>query len=170
MSECLQNRRNFFKTFLLGSIASVSALALLPQEALSEESDIDLGKVPPKVRSAADKEVPGAKWTTASKDEEEGEVFYELEGTDSKGRDVTVDVTAAGEVEEVSTDIPFKEVPAAVMAALKAKMPRFDATGVTEKNLGGDVEGYEFEGMRPKDKEEIYVYVSTDGKTIEIED
>jgi hypothetical protein len=169
MSELLQNRRNFIKTFLLGSIAGTSVLAFLPQEALSEEKDIDLEKVPPKVRSAADKAVPGAKWTGAIKEEDESEVIYELEGTDGKGQDVTVEVTASGEVEGITTEISLQEVPVVVMTALQKKMPHFKATSVTELREDGEVDSYTFEGKRPKDKEEIDVYVSADGETIEIE-
>lgn len=168
MHESLPSRRNFFKTLLVGSAAGASLLAIGPADALA--ADVDLKALPPKVRAAADKAVPGAKWTGASKDEDGGEVTYSLEGTDSKGRDVTVEVSAAGEVEEVMTEIPLAEVPATVMAALKAKMPKFEIAGAVAMSQGGAVDGYEFDGKRPKDKEEITVYVSADGKTIEIED
>lgn len=131
---------------------------------------IDLAKLPAKVRKAADAAVPGAKWEEAHKDTEEGVVIYELDGTNARGRDVTVMVTAEGKVTEVETELPLTEVPQLVRDALKAKMPRFKITAAFEIREEGKVTSYDFEGKRPKDKEEITVSVSVDGKTIEIED
>jgi len=127
--------------------------------------DIAMSKVPAAVKKAAEKAVPGGKWESAS-----SETIYELEGKDGKGRAVVVEVTDDGEVNEVSTELPVKEVPEVVLSALKAKMPRFKIETVFESKQDGKVAGYSFEGKRPKDKEEIGVFVSPDGKTIEIDD
>ena len=127
--------------------------------------DLPMNKVPANVRKAAEKEVPGGKWESAS-----SQVIYELEGTDAKGRAVTVEVDDEGEVGDVSTELAVKEVPETVLSALKAKMPRFKIETVFESKQNGKVAGYSFEGKRPKDKEEIGVFVSPDGKTIEIDE
>jgi hypothetical protein len=127
--------------------------------------DLAMSKVPPTVKKAAEKAVPGGKWESAS-----SETIYELEGKDAKGRAVVVEVSDDGEVNEVSTELPVKEVPDAVLSALKAKMPRFKIETVFESKQEGQVAGYSFEGKRPKDKEEIGVFVSPDGKTIEIDE
>ena len=127
--------------------------------------DIAMAKVPAAVKKAAEKAVPGGKWESAF-----SETIYELEGTDGKGRAVVVEVSDDGEVNEVNTELPIKEVPETVMTALKSKMPRFKIETVFESKQGGKIAGYSFEGKRPRDKEEIGVFVSPDGKTIEIDD
>jgi hypothetical protein len=39
-----------------------------------------------------------------------------------------------------------------------------------EISQDGKVESYDFEGRRPKDKDDIIISVSADGKTVEIDD
>jgi hypothetical protein len=133
------------------------------------QDEIDLAKVPPKVRKAAEKAVSGVKWTSAYKHTDEGEVTFELEGTDAKGRTVTVDIGADGKVGEVATEIAAKEVPKPVTDAVKSFLPGFKASSVFEIREEGKVVGYESEGKRPQDKEEFTVFVSSDGKRIEID-
>jgi hypothetical protein len=49
-------------------------------------------------------------------------------------------------------------------------MPRFKPAAAFEVTEDGKVSRYEIEGRRPKDKEDISLSVSPDGKTIEIND
>ena len=79
-------------------------------------------------------------------------------------------MSADGKTVEVAIVLPLKEVPAKVAAALKDKMPRFKATDAYEIHRKGKLAGYEFDGRRPKDKEDVTVFVSPDGKTVEIDD
>ena len=127
--------------------------------------DITLSKVPAAVKKAADASVPGAKWESAF-----SQVVYELEGVNAKGRAVVVEVTDEGEVNDVSTELPIKEIPEAVVSALKAKKPKFKATTAFESKQNGKVVGYSIEGKRPRDKEDIGVFVSPDGKTVEVDE
>jgi hypothetical protein len=162
------NRRRLLFVLSAGGLASAR---LLPgdREAKAADDEIDLAKVPVKVKEAAAKAVPRAQWTSASKSEDEGEVIYELEGSDAAQRYVWVEVTAKGVVNEVQTEIPFREVPAVVRAALKGKLPRFKATTTYEARQQGKVVRYDFEGKRPRDREEIGVSISADGKEVEID-
>ena len=140
--------------------------AMMEMEAsVARGDDIEVAKVPSSVRKAVDKAVPGAKWENAY-----SEMTYELEGRDGKGRAVVVEVTDDGEVNDVSTEIPIKEMPEAVVAAFKSKMPRFKASAVYESRHKGRVVGYSVEGRRPKDKNDIGLFVSPDGKTVEIDE
>jgi hypothetical protein len=95
---------------------------------------------------------------------------FEVGGVYSKDKQVIIEVTAEGEIGEMEKEIPLADVPKLVTAALKAKMPRFQAATVFELSEEGAVAGYIFEGRRPRDKTAIDVFVSTDGKEIEIED
>jgi hypothetical protein len=151
---------------ILDLLGELQMNGMLEMEAnVARGDDIEVAKVPASVRKAVDKAVPGAKWESAY-----SEMIYELEGRDGKGRAVVVEVTDEGEVNDVSTEIPIKEVPEAVVAAFKAKMPRFKVTTVYESRQKGKVVGYSVEGRRPKDKDDVGLFVSPDGKTVEIDD
>lgn len=151
-------------------VAAAVALALGAAPARGDDDEVPLAKVPAVVRKAADAAVAGAKWSAAYTDRDDSGVIYELDGTDAKGRDVIVEITAAGKVREIETEIPIRDVPAGVQKALKAKFPRFVATASYEVVREGKVAGFAFEGRRPRDKEDIDVFVSVDGKTVEIEE
>lgn len=164
------NRRQMLQGIGAGAIALAGLTPRIARAADDEEEEILLAKVPEVVRKGADKAVPGAKWAAAYLVKEDDEKLYELEGKDSKGRDVVATITPEGTVEDVTTEIPLKEVPESVKEALKGKMPRFKPTTAYEISEEGKVTGYDFEGRRPKDKHDISVYVSADGKTIEIDE
>lgn len=134
------------------------------------DDEIPLAKVPANVKEAASKALPGAKWTGATKWDEGGKTIYELEGEDATKTYVWVDVTSDAKINEVGSQVGFAKVPSVATAALKAKMRRFKATAVYEARLDGKVIRYDFEGKRPRDKEDITVSVSPDGKTVEIDE
>lgn len=120
-------------------------------------------EVPSVVKEAADKAVPGAKWESA-------DVTYQLEGKDGKGRTVTIELESDGDVVEIETEISEREVPSAVMKALKAKYPKFSIATILELKHEGKVSGYQFEGKRPSGKEEVTILVSADGKSVDLSD
>jgi hypothetical protein len=95
---------------------------------------------------------------------------FEVGGVHAKDKQVIIEVTAEGEIGDMEKEIALSDVPRDVAAALKAKMPRFQAKTVFEYSEDGTVTGYVFEGKRPRDKAAIDVFVSADGKEIEIED
>jgi hypothetical protein len=164
--------RRYLLRGLAGSGLALALTSRLPAARAADDDDeeLKLADVPAAIRAAADKAVTGAKWTAAYRYKEEGETFYDLEGTDSKKRAVTVVLTAAGKVEEVETEIKPAEAPEVVREALKAKYPRFKVKTAYEISQDGKVESYDFEGRRPKDKDDIIISVSADGKTVEIDD
>jgi hypothetical protein len=171
MDEAPQGRRGFMQVLTAGALAA----AALPGAgrvlgAPPDEHEIDLKNVPAHVKTAASKAAPHVQWKTAYKSDVDGEVMYELEGMDHKKRDVTVILNAEGKVEEIETEIPVKEVPAPVMAALKAKMPNLEIVAVTEIQEGKKIVAYDFEGTQPSSDKPIGVYVSADGKTVKLED
>jgi hypothetical protein len=129
------------------------------------DDELSLDDVPAEVKKAASQSAPGSKWSSAS-----SQTIYELEGTNAKGRSVFVEVTDEGEVTDVSTEIPLKEVPDVIVTAFKAKHPRFQVSTIFESRLKGKVVGYSVEGRRPNDKEDIGLFVSADGKSIEIDE
>jgi hypothetical protein len=162
------NRRRIVFALAAGSFAA--GLRLPGETAAGATDESDLAKVPAKVKEAASKAVPGARWTGASRNSEDGAVTYELEGQDSDDNDVWVELTADARVNEVGTEIDSDQVPAVVTAALKKRFPRFATSENYAVRQGGKVIRYDFDGKRPRDKEEVTVSVSPDGKTVEIED
>ena len=168
MADAFLSRRQVLRALTGGGLAA-GLLAGAAARAADDDDEIDLAKVPAKVKEAASKAVPHAKWESASKSVEDGETTYTLEGTDAKGRSVSVDVEEDGTVDEVQTEVPMNQVPRLVQRALKAKQPRFKATTVYEVREEGKVTRYDFEGKRPADKDDITVTVSSDGKEVEVE-
>jgi hypothetical protein len=168
----MTDRRKFLGTLGFGGMAACVLFgrsAAQPPPADEEEEEIDLKKVPSVVRKAADKAVPKAKWIMALRIKDEDGEIYMLEGTNSKGRDVTIEVTSEGEVEKIETEITLKEVPKVVLRALADQVPKFKATAVFSIREDDEL-SYQFEGKRPKDKEEITVVISADGKTVEVDE
>ncbi|MEO6807630.1 MAG: PepSY domain-containing protein [Isosphaeraceae bacterium] len=150
-----------------GCVAAWGMIGLLAVPALGDDDLIDLAQVPAVVTQAAAKAVPGARWTSAEKDDEDGKVVYELSGANAKGQVVDVSVTAEGTVLEVETEIALADVPAVVTAALKAKHPKFKPESVESVAKNGKVVAYEFDGDGPNG-EDVEISVSADGKTVNI--
>ena len=156
----------------LGLLVSVLLLAVSrPAVATAGDGpeDVPLDKVPAVVKKAAEKAAPGIIWDEATKETDGKLVVYTLTGENAKMRSVSVEVTAAGKVREVSTEIPLDEVPKAVAAALAKRFPRFKADDVYEVKKGGKVVEYHFDGRRPADTDDVSITVSADGKTVEID-
>jgi hypothetical protein len=154
---------------VLAFVVAIGATVLvgLPASALDDNS-VPLSKVPPAARKAAEKAVPGIKITEAFLDEEEGEKFYELDGTDPQGRDVEVDVTPQGKVLSIAVEIPIRDVPKVVVNALHAKLKGFMITSVMEVKEEGKVVEYAFEGKGAKGKD-LSVSVTADGSEVSID-
>jgi hypothetical protein len=101
---------------------------------------------------------------------DDGDLAYEISGFYQTERKVILAANASGEITESEMEVAVSDVPKTVMSALKAKMPKFRAITVYEVTEDGSVTGYQFEGKRPKDKRSIDVFVSADGKEIDVDD
>lgn len=149
--------------------ASAEDAAKPAEEAIEEE--IPLARVPAVIRKSADAAVPKATWEAAYRCSEEGEITYELEGLDAKGREVVVVLTKDGQVDEIETEIPLRELPEVITTAVKSRWPRFKASSVYEVcKKDGEVIGYDLEGKRPRDKHVIGIFVSADGEDVQIDE
>ena len=133
-------------------IAAVLALAGLfasPARADDDET-IDLSKVPAVVKKAAERAAPGVKWTRATRETENGQTIYELSGTDAEKIEIEVEVTAAGKVIEVETEVQLSEIPKAVIAAARAKYPTFTPTEGEKVVRDGKLYAHDLEGKLDK--------------------
>lgn len=169
MVDRLTNRRRVLFVWAAAGIAVASLLQGRTVLATTDD-EIDLDKVPAKVKEAASKALPKAHWTGASKSVDDGKVTYQLDGEDAAKRYVGVELTADAKVNELQFEIAYAKVPQLVTAALKKKFPRFQVAKSYEARQDNKVIRYDFDGKRPRDKDEISVSVSADGKKIEIDE
>jgi hypothetical protein len=73
-----------------------------------------------------------------------------------------------GEVIEVETAIPLREVPKVALDAFKAEYPHLKATGAESVAEGGQVVAYDI--LTRKDHKSVEYRVSADGKTVKFEE
>ncbi|MDR3632821.1 MAG: hypothetical protein P4L84_03240 [Isosphaeraceae bacterium] len=149
--------------------ALMAGLCITARPALGlDEDEIPLATVPSAVRLAAAKAVPDAKWAKAFKSTEDDETIYELTGSDSKGREIEVELTPAGKVLEIETGLPIADVPQLVRDVLGARAKGIKIDRARAVTQDGKVVAYSFDGRNAKDQS-VEVRVSTDGKAVEIE-
>jgi hypothetical protein len=174
MLKSSHGRRGFLRVLTFGALAPAVLPAAAHAQAKADDVEISLKHVPAHLKDVASKAVPGVHWKTAFKNEEQGEITYEIEGVDPKNREVTVTITADAKVEEIETAITVAETPEVVMKALKARFPRLEIVAITEiqeaHKDGHKIVGFDFEGNHPSDKKTMGIYVSADGKTVHVEE
>lgn len=136
--------------------------------AWSAEEQVAPGKVPAIVRQAADKAVPGVKWTLATRETQGRTVSYELEGVNREDDDVCVTVDSAGRLTEVCIEVDLSEVPRVVKNALRSSMPGIKVREAMSVARNGLIVGYSFDSVLKG--EDLEVYVTADGRSVEIED
>jgi len=131
-----------------------------------------LAALPRKVRDALDRAaetykepLKGIRWSMARVLRRSDHPLYQLQGTNGRGNKIELEVTSAGRVIEVEEHgIPLREVPSAVMEALKARMPKFEPERVEAIYQAERTRPvcYGFEGRDSADRP-VEVYVSADG-------
>ena len=152
----------------LTMIAAASAAAMLSVAAASAQS-VEMSAVPPTVVAVARAAVPGVEWTKAGIDVDIATMtpVYEITGTIG-GRQVEVDVTVTGEIDEIERQVEMSAVPQKAQALLRAYLPQFQPTMVEHSTRKGGRVVYELEGRH--DGREIDVEVGEAGDVIMIND
>lgn len=129
---------------LLSTFATLTLMAAaLPAAQPVAETKITAKDLPAAVRTAFEKQYPGAKILGLSKEVENGATLYEVESIHN-GRNRDVLYKSSGEVVVVEETIPLAEVPGPVQAALKAQFPKAQAVKA-EKLITGSTVEYEFQ-------------------------
>lgn len=134
----------------------------------------DLSNLPQDVRQALDRAaqtypqpLEGATWSRVHAPNSSEHSIYQVRGTNSRGNEIEIEVTAAGRIIEVEErGIRLDEVPAEVVEALKSRLPGANPDRVEAIYQGGHSRpvAYGFEGLDGTGKR-IEVYLSADGKT-----
>lgn len=129
---------------LLSTFATITLLAVaIPAAQPGTETKITGKQLPAAVRTAFEKQYPGAKILGLTREAENGATLYEVESVQN-GRNRDILYKATGEVAVVEETIPMAEVPAAVQAALKAQFPKAQTVKAEKLTTGSTVE-YEFQ-------------------------
>lgn len=157
-------------------IAGGLGLAMLAQRGgHAAAGEVEISKVPAKIRDAALKVVAKAKWSAAEQEQDDDHDAYELTGKDVAGRAVMVHVTAEGKVTECRTEVPLNKVPKEVWRSVAKKFPMFEAMTAyqlrTDDDLRSGDDGelnYEVSGLHAQDLIAILV-VTPDGTISELE-
>ncbi|MEP6706899.1 MAG: PepSY-like domain-containing protein, partial [Pyrinomonadaceae bacterium] len=123
----------------LGLVATI--VSLLSFSAIAQEVKLKKKQVPHAVISAFESAYPQATIRGFAREEENGNVYYEVESVEGQTtRDVLYNLD--GTVAEIEESIPTGDLPANAREALRAKYPRSVITKV-EKITRGDVTEYE---------------------------
>jgi hypothetical protein len=171
MKKQLIHRREALRTVAIGGVAAGVWAAAGPTAVMAKE--IDVAKVPAAITAAADRLLKGAKWTTAYK----GKESYDLDGAETNGTEVSVEVTTDGKVISVDRAVAVKDVPKVATKAATDKIPTFKAEHAYELYDGDDIKdlekaerSYELEGTSGKKKQvhEVTITVTADGKVTEV--
>ena len=157
-----------------GSIGLVAVLGLLlgAPGARAQEAEIPLDQVPKAVMDSAKAKFPGAKMREAAKETEDGKTVYELSMT-HEDRKMDVTFQENGTLVLVETEVPEKDLPAAVAQAVKGKYPSAKADLVESVRKGPElkkaVDYYEFH-LTTADKKTVEVEVDSTGKILKTEE
>jgi len=138
---------------------------------IARGEDIALANLPEIIRNAADKAIPNAKWNKVVKDTDGKDSWYEVSGMDAKGRKICVTVEPNGDIEEIETEIKSQNTPKSVMTALRGRLPNFKITAVYEiRNDQDKIIRYDIDGKRSRDKEDVTISFTVDGKFIKLDE
>jgi hypothetical protein len=146
---------------------SLVLLAAFGVSARADDEKIALDKLPKAVLKSINAKFPGAKLEEASKEVEDGKTTYEVEFTFKDG-EYTVSVKADGTIEEIEREVAIKDLPVAVLAALKAKYPKATLDEAEEVTAGAKVT-YEVL-VKLKGKKDRQVVLNPKGRILEDEE
>ena len=157
------------------SAVSVLSLAMFAIGCADQRNGVDRATLPREVSDALDRAaqiyvqpLSGARWAKVHVLKGTDHPLYQLQGTNDRGNKIEIEVTSAGRVVEVEEHgISLGEVPAAVLDALRVKMPQFNPTLVEAvyQNQQNQPLVFGFEG-RDAAGNEIEIYVTADGKAV----
>lgn len=150
-------------------LATAAAVALALGAGAAQAQSVDLKSVPPTVVAVAQAAVPGVEWSKAGVDVDMGTMtpVYEITGT-MGGKQVEVDITATGEIDEIERQVEMSAMPQKAQALLKAYLPQFQPTMVEHSTRKGGQIFYELEGQH--NGRTVDVEVSEAGDVIMIND
>jgi hypothetical protein len=147
----------------------IAAVLVLFAADVRAQEKLDPAKLPQKVSDALKTRFPGAMITQVTKEMENNEVVYDIEMTVA-GKKHEMDCKEDGTVVDIQNEIAVKDLPAAVVSAIKAKYPNCTIKEAGEilvvKDKKETKDHYEVL-IDTADKKEVEVTSSLDGAKIE---
>lgn len=149
------------------SLLAVAGL-LFGSTVRADEEDIPLANLPAKVKDAVKAKFPGGELVKASKEIDDGVVFFEV-GIKNKGQTIEVTVNEGGQIVEIEYQIDAKDLPKAVTEALNTKYGalKFEKA---EDIVKGDKKYYEVLIAHANGARKTEVQIDKDGKILMEED
>jgi len=139
------------------------------KEDKSGETKIAASDLPAAVKQAMDTRLPGATVRSAVKENEAGNVVYDLEMTQN-GRKFEMDVKEDGTVMEVEKEVKTADLPAAVAQGVKTNFPSATVTEAMEVDkVSGNQETLDHYEVTLSGAKEKEVNFSADGKVMKEE-
>jgi uncharacterized membrane protein YkoI len=122
-------------------------------------------KLPQKIKDSIKGRFPGADVTSAEKENENGQVMYDIE-LKHEGRKYEMDIKEDGTIVEIEKEV--KDVPAAISKAVKRKYPTATIKEVMEVNkvTGKEEKPIHYEVTIETAGKKKEVIVSLDGKSV----
>jgi uncharacterized membrane protein YkoI len=152
--------------FFVGAVAGLLLLAVVVM-ADDKDKKIKLEDAPQAVRDAIEGRFPGAKVSSIEKETEDGKVVFDVE-LKHKGRKYEMDIQEDGTILEIEKEIKLKDVPEAVLKAVKDKYPKATIQEVMEVNKVKDKKETpdHYEITIKVGEKEMEITVSLDGKDV----
>ncbi len=159
---------------IIGGVSVIAGIALviLATASLADEKaeKIAPDKLPQKIKDSIKERFPGAEVTGAEKENENGQIMYDIE-LKHKGRKYEMDIKEDGTIVEIEKEIASKDVPEAITKAVKKKYPTATIKEVMEVNkvTGKEEKPLHYEVTIETGGKTKEVIVSLDGKTVKAE-
>lgn len=129
------------------------------------EEEIDVKDLPKAVFNAFQKAYPKAEITSASKEDEDGRIAYEIESVDDEQvRDILY--SEEGQVLEVEEEMLFNELPKAVRETIKDEYPDTEVEKAEKITRGGVIN---YEVVVETEDESLEIVLDAQGKIIKSE-
>jgi len=159
---------------IMGGVSVIAGIALV-MVATASQADEKAGKIAPdklpqKIKDSIKERFPGAEVTGAEKENENGQIMYDIE-LKHEGRKYEMDIKEDGTIVEIEKEIASKDVPEAITKAVKKKFPTGTIKGIMEVNkvTGKEEKPIHYEVTIETDGKKKEVVVSLDGKTVKEE-
>ncbi len=144
------------------SFIFVAIMSLLLTMPLLAEEAISTSELPSAVLKAFQAAYPNAEIKSAAREEEDGQVVYEIESLDGQQqRDILY--TANGTVVEMEEALPFDRLPDAVQKAVKDKYPQAKVEKAEKLTKGNSVQ---YEVALEASDTDVEVLLDAQGKVV----
>jgi hypothetical protein len=152
--------------------AGLLGLGIVLASARADEVDLPLDQLPKAVADAAKAKFPGAKWSGAAKETEDGKTLYEV-SMSHEGRKLDVTFKADGTLEVVEAEIAVGDLPKPVASAVKDKYPGAKINLIESVTKGPEVkkdaDSYEIH-LTTAAKKSVEIVLDASGKILDTEE